>query len=445
MLTHHSIFKPVRLLLPLWLVFLCSVQAWLPGTTAQQHQSSREKTCAFSSSSTSSSGTNKNNAKDRMLLSASSSSSTDDTIGIGDGSSFPSTTSTRTDPSTVRATFLNRKPIAGDVVTIDCQLVPEGDFVPEPLFDGVLLRHDEDDEPARLTFVLHGGNYLPGLHDLVADLVPGERVERVSLDAGWGAHNPDLVATLKFADAGMEQARQQIRPGVQLQLQNGLECVVTETTEERFTIDANPPLAGASYAATVELLSVEEGPTLLPYQHHPEETTPASPSTCNNSRYQVITLALGCFWGAELEFMREPGVVGTTVGYTQGQLPHPSYEQVCTGTTGHTEAVAVVYDPEVVSLQHLLHAALDRLGENKYLLNQVGNDQGTQYRHGIYYHTAAQKDVAERVLDHYGEDCVTECLPATEFYPAESYHQQYLLKGGQSSRKNDPSPIRCYG
>ena len=329
-------------------------------------------------------------------------------------------------------------------MTIDCQLVPEGDFVPEPLFDGV-LRHE--DEPAqRLAFVLHGGNYLPGLHDLVADMVPGERVERVSLDAGWGAHNPDLVATLKYADAGMdtEEARRQIRPGVQLQLQNGLACVVTETTDETFTIDANPPLAGASYAATVELRSVEEGPTLLPYQHS-EETTPTSPSTSGNSRYQVITLALGCFWGAELEFLREEGVVGTTVGYTQGHLPDPSYEQVCTGTTGHTEAVAVVYDPEVVSLEHLLHAALDRLGENKYLLNQVGNDQGTQYRHGIYYHTAAQKEVAERVLAHYGEDCVTECLPATEFYPGESYHQQYLLKGGQSARKNDPSAIRCYG
>lgn len=143
--------------------------------------------------------------------------------------------------------------------------------------------------------------------------------------------------------------------------------------------------------------------------------------------------------------MREPGVVGTAVGYTQGDVEHPSYEQVCTGTTGHTEAVAVTYDPEAVSLEKLIHSAMDRLGENKYLLNQVGNDKGTQYRHGVYYHTAAQREVMEKVMAQYGEDCVTECKPATEWYPAEDYHQQYLLKGGQSARKGDPSVIRCYG
>jgi peptide-methionine (S)-S-oxide reductase len=88
---------------------------------------------------------------------------------------------------------------------------------------------------------------------------------------------------------------------------------------------------------------------------------------------------------------------------------------------------------------------MDNLGENKYLKNQVGNDVGTQYRHGIYYHNPKQRDVAQVIIESFGEDCVTECLPATKFYRAEDYHQQYLLKGGQSARKGEDSVIRCYG
>jgi peptide-methionine (S)-S-oxide reductase len=85
------------------------------------------------------------------------------------------------------------------------------------------------------------------------------------------------------------------------------------------------------------------------------------------------------------------------------------------------------------------------LGENKYLLNQVGNDKGTQYRHGVYYHNAEQKQAAQEIVGAFGQDCVTECLAAKKFWVAESYHQQYLLKGGQSARKGENSVIRCYG
>jgi peptide-methionine (S)-S-oxide reductase len=143
--------------------------------------------------------------------------------------------------------------------------------------------------------------------------------------------------------------------------------------------------------------------------------------------------------------MREPGVVGTGVGYTQGQIEQPTYEQVCSGTTGHTEAIVVTYDPALVTYERLGQLAMERLGENRYLRNQVGNDKGTQYRHGIYYHTQEQKKIAEGIISSYGEDCQTECLPAQKFYFAEDYHQQYLLKGGQSARKRDSSVIRCYG
>lgn len=182
------------------------------------------------------------------------------------------------------------------------------------------------------------------------------------------------------------------------------------------------------------LENVEDGPTVFEFQ---EEG--------NKGTYEVATFALGCFWGGELEMMRQQGVVGTKVGYTQGEKLEPSYQEVCSGTTGHTEAIMVTYDPSVISYESLVKLAMDRLGENKYLLNQVGNDRGTQYRHGVYYHNEEQKKDAESVMQGFGADCKTECLPAEKFWDAEEYHQQYLLKGGQSARKGDGSTIRCYG
>jgi peptide-methionine (S)-S-oxide reductase len=328
-------------------------------------------------------------------------------------------------------------PKPGDVVTIECRLEPEGDFVPEALIDGVVLR--SEDPATTLSFVLGAGNYLPGLHDLVAGLVPGGSCEKVSLDAGWGARNPDLVGQANYADSGLDSS--QISVGVELQLANGMKCIVTDMDSDSskegsgFTIDANPPLAGASYLASVKLLKVEEGPTIEEYQEESD----------SSSRFAVATFALGCFWGGELEYMREPGVVGTSVGYTHGDVLNPTYEQVCSGTTGHTESMAVIYDPEQVSYERLVHLALNRLEGSKYLLNQVGNDKGTQYRHGVYYHNALQKQLAEDIVGSYGPDCVTECLPAKKYWIAEPEHQQYLLKGGQGARKDDKSVIRCYG
>jgi peptide-methionine (S)-S-oxide reductase len=355
-------------------------------------------------------------------------------------SSIPSTASSSSSSSVPE----RQKPVAGDVVTIRCRLVPEGDFVPEPLIDGIVF-YDHDDAMQPLSFVLGGGNYLPGLHELILSSMKISNAENnstcvvrnESLDAGWGARNPALVATLKYEAAGVADP-DQIQHGTELLLQNGLKCSVTERNNESFTIDANPPLAGASYRATVELLNVEAGPKPIPYSETDSASFPSS-------RYEVATFALGCFWGAELEFMRVSGVVGTSVGYSQGTVKNPTYEQVCSGETDHAECVLVSFDPDVVSYQRLVEIAMERLGESKYLLNQVGNDRGAQYRHGVYYSNPTQKQVAEAVLSSYGEDCVTECKPATEWYPAEDYHQQYLLKGGQSARKKDKTPIRCYG
>jgi peptide-methionine (S)-S-oxide reductase len=152
---------------------------------------------------------------------------------------------------------------------------------------------------------------------------------------------------------------------------------------------------------------------------------------------------------SELAYQRMPGVVSTQVGYTQGHVPNPTYKEVCTGTTGHTEAIRVVYDPNVVSYGALVQLGIDRLGDNIYKLNQVGNDRGTQYRHGIYYHSEKQKEIALKLLavvdTTNGKEVVTEIKRTTEFYVAEDYHQQYLMKGGQSAKKGAGETIRCYG
>jgi peptide-methionine (S)-S-oxide reductase len=160
--------------------------------------------------------------------------------------------------------------------------------------------------------------------------------------------------------------------------------------------------------------------------------------------------AIGCFWGAELAYQREPGVIATKVGYTQGKMMNPTYEQVCSGSTGHTECVQVMYDPKEVTYARLCDLFWERLGESRFLKNQVGNDRGTQYRHGIYWHSDEQKQVAETSLaaiaaKNSARAVETELANADKFWNAEDYHMQYLQKGGQDARKAATETIRCYG
>ena len=345
---------------------------------------------------------------------------------LATASSSSSSSDAAAPANTASSSSLDRQPIKGDVVTVDWNLESRGDFVAEPLFDTT----------GTISFVLQQGSYLPGLHELVATMEPGETVENTVLDAGWGERRDDLVVKMPKQE-GLDMAK--INVGTELMLANGMRCVVSEVGEEDFTIDANPPLAGASYSANVTLVSVEEGPTKLLYRKDGNDEEKQT------GRYEVATFALGCFWGGELEFMRVPGVVGTKVGYTQGEKKDPTYEQVCSGTTGHTEAIQIVFDPCVVSYAKLVHIAMDRLDFSKYMLNQVGNDRGTQYRHGIYYHTSEQREIAREILNTFGEHCVTELEQQQHFYVGEDYHQQYLLKGGQSAKKGDDTVIRCYG
>jgi peptide-methionine (S)-S-oxide reductase len=143
---------------------------------------------------------------------------------------------------------------------------------------------------------------------------------------------------------------------------------------------------------------------------------------------------LGCFWGAEKKFWQLNGVYSTAVGYAAGQTPNPTYQEVCSGMTGHAEVVLVVFDPKIVPYEQLLKAFWEDHDPTQGM--RQGNDIGTQYRSGIYYYSEAQRQAAEASRDAYQKELTaagygaitTEILPAPEFYYAEEYHQQYLAK-----------------
>ena len=148
----------------------------------------------------------------------------------------------------------------------------------------------------------------------------------------------------------------------------------------------------------------------------------------------VAMFGLGCFWGAEKLFWKVKGVISTQVGYAAGLTPNPTYKEVCSGLTGHTEVVRVVFDPKIVSYDELLKLFWENHDPTQGM--RQGGDVGTQYRSGVYVYDEAQKRAAESSKDAYakelaraGHDAITtEILAAPEFYYAEDYHQQYLHK-----------------
>lgn len=152
---------------------------------------------------------------------------------------------------------------------------------------------------------------------------------------------------------------------------------------------------------------------------------------------EKATFAAGCFWGVEAAFREVEGVTSTSVGYTGGTTKDPTYRDVCSHTTGHAEAVEVEFDPLRVTYDQLL----DRFWElhNPTTLNRQGPDIGDQYRSAIFYHTESQRDAAIRSKarleesGRYKHPIVTEITPASQYYLAEDYHQQYVEKHGQAS------------
>jgi peptide-methionine (S)-S-oxide reductase len=156
---------------------------------------------------------------------------------------------------------------------------------------------------------------------------------------------------------------------------------------------------------------------------------------------EIATLAGGCFWCLEAVFDDMKGVESVESGYMGGRTPNPSYEQVCTGETGHAEVVRLSFDPKVVSFKEILEVFF--VIHDPTTLNRQGNDAGTQYRSAIFCHSAEQRSIAERVIASlnsariYDDPIVTEVAAAAQFYAAEDYHQEYF-------RRNPAQPYCAY-
>ena len=171
---------------------------------------------------------------------------------------------------------------------------------------------------------------------------------------------------------------------------------------------------------------------ILPTDVHFVHGTSLSPPFPEGTEQAIF--GMGCFWGAERIFWQIPGVYTTAVGYSGGYTPNPTYEETCTGRTGHTEAALVVYDPQQVTFERLLQEFWEQHDPTQVM--GQGNDHGTQYRSAIYTFTDEQAEVAKRSRDHYQAlldgrgygSITTEIGSASEFYYAEEYHQQYLAK-----------------
>jgi peptide-methionine (S)-S-oxide reductase len=155
------------------------------------------------------------------------------------------------------------------------------------------------------------------------------------------------------------------------------------------------------------------------------------------NQQKLATFAAGCFWGVEELFRELPGVIKTEVGYTGGHTENPTYEDVCGHRTGHAEAVQITYDPARIGYDRLLDVFWNN--HNPTTLNRQGPDVGSQYRSAVFYHDQEQAEVARASRDkleqsgRFRSTVVTEITPAPVFYPAESYHQQYLLKRGPAA------------
>jgi|LauGreDrversion4_1035100.scaffolds.fasta_scaffold79568_2 peptide-methionine (S)-S-oxide reductase len=308
----------------------------------------------------------------------------------------------------------------GSVVNVDFSLVDAetGEALPSEA--------DVIDQ-GKVMFVVGAGGYIKGLHSSVQKLgaVGVEQTFTLPPAECFGDSNPDLGPVFVPKEAAPEG----LKVGDRVKLANGLKATIVAADASGVTIDANKPLSGKSLKLKLSLSS--------------------EPKMAGES-LKMATVAAGCFWGMELAFQRQPGVLATEVGYAQGEVDEPDYKTVCSGSTGHTEAVRVLYDPAVVSYEELLALFWARLGESRYKLNQVGNDRGTQYRHGIYPHDGEQLEAAKASLELAkaaadGQTIHTEIEPAKAFWRAEEYHQQYLQKGGQSAKKQAAETIRCYG
>lgn len=189
-------------------------------------------------------------------------------------------------------------------------------------------------------------------------------------------------------------------------------------------------VAAIVFVGTPILAIVIAGSPDVPKPSDLQQPAQSDPTQNNSAKLETATFASGCFWCAEAVFDQLKDVKSVVSGYSGGQVPDPTYEQVCSGSTGHAEAVQITFDPAVIAFADLLKVFWQT--HDPTTLNRQGQDTGTQYRSAIFYHSDAQRDVAEhykRQLDASGtfrSPIVTEITKFTNFFPAEKYHQDYF-------------------
>ena len=287
-----------------------------------------------------------------------------------------------------------------------------------------------------LEFQVGAGRVVPGIEAAVVGMALGERRSAtVACEDAFGYGLQNRVVNISIFEFP-EPVQVGDRIGVK-----GLFAVVKSVQDAWVEVDANHPLCGEDLYLDVQLVELTKRSTL-----------------------EVATFAGGSFWALELAFQRVDGVVSTQVGYTQGRKDNPTYAEVCSGRTGHVEAVRAYFDPQKVTYLDLLEVFFSTVDVTQ--LNRQGLYEGTQYRSGLYYHTETQRLQAQEALllvqeqltqrplvdwhasqatevPVFKENCtvVTELLPNATFWTAEPKHQQYLEKLGFSSEKGDPEPI----